>query len=56
VLNKAQEQIRFGLMPPEDADQAYVESDGSFDAIIVSLLTSLTWLDRERSPDKHRGK
>ncbi len=30
-----------------DADQAYVESDGSFDAVIVSLLTSDSFIYRQ---------
>jgi hypothetical protein len=32
-----------------DADRAYVESGGSFDAVIVSLLTSESFLYRKTS-------
>jgi hypothetical protein len=32
-----------------DADQAYVDSGGSFDAVIVSLLTSDSFIYRKAS-------
>ena len=31
-----------------DADQAYVESGGSFDAVIVALLTSDSFIYRKK--------
>ncbi len=36
-----------------DADQAYLDSDGSFDAVIVSLLTSDSFIYRK--PRDHDG-
>ena len=33
-----------------DAERAYLESEGSFDAVIVSLLTSDSFIYRKASP------
>ncbi len=33
-----------------DADNAYVQSGGSFDAVIISLLTSDSFIYRKSSP------
>ena len=36
-----------------EADQAYLESGGSFDAVIVSLLTSDSFIYRKESGETH---
>jgi len=36
-----------------EADQAYVESGGSFDAVIVSLLTSDSFIYRKNNGETH---
>ncbi|MCP4888816.1 MAG: hypothetical protein GY904_19660, partial [Planctomycetaceae bacterium] len=34
----------------QEADKAYLDSNGSFDEVIVSLLTSDSFIDRVRNP------